>query len=483
MVQPASSRDRTPVIIIGLIVLCAMIFSYLSVVRHYTLNTSAYDLAMYDQAVWNTSQGRWFEINLLEDTMPGLTNKLGDHVEPILLPLALLYRVRSSPDVLLVVQAIALAVLIWPLFHLVRGRTSSTMIAWLSIALYLAHPAMWNALLFDFHPVTLAAAFLVFALWMLIRQRRWLCLVFALLAMACKEQVGLMVVMLGAYAVLFQRAERRLGAILIAIGVAWSVIAIGVINPAFQPIGVSPYLNRYGKLGSTFAEVLLSPFTQPAVVWSIVTNPNRVSYYGDLLLPLGGLPLLGPELILPVLPDVALNTLSAFAPARTLDYHYAVVIAPFLILAVAWGIDRLGRGLSHRIDRRVVVGVVSAFVLVCMAVYHLDRYQTFLPLSSRYASTFALAPRYGAALQIAARIPDDAVVSAQFNLVSHVSQRRRAHIFPRIEDAEYVFLDTQGVFEPFSDRAKYQAAVDALRADPGFETIADQDGFILLHRK
>jgi uncharacterized membrane protein len=64
-----------------LIALCAIVFSYLSVVRHYTFNTAVYDLAIIDQAVWNTSRGRWFEVNLLEDTMPGLTNKLGAAVQ------------------------------------------------------------------------------------------------------------------------------------------------------------------------------------------------------------------------------------------------------------------------------------------------------------------------------------------------------------------------------------------------------------------
>jgi hypothetical protein len=67
--------------------------------------------------------------------------------------------------------------------------------------------------------------------------------------------------------------------------------------------------------------------------------------------------------------------------------------------------------------------------------------------------------------------------------VPHVSQRPRAHIFPRIDDAEYVFLDTQGEIEPFEDRAAYQAAVDALRADPAWAAVIEQDGFVLLQRR
>jgi uncharacterized membrane protein len=498
------------------IALCAIVFSYLSVVRHYTFNTAVYDLAIIDQAVWNTSQGRWFEVNLLEDTMPGLTNKLGDHVEPILLPLALLYLIRSSPDVLLLVQAIALATVIWPLYQLAQHRSRSLGLAGLAVVLFLAHPALWNALLFDFHPVTLATAFLVWALWLLEQEKYRTALVCAVLTMMCKEQLGLSVAMLGVYAIFFhkhpaknathpavetqppavsaskrrtglrffQPFARRFGVLLIVIGIGWTIIAMTIISPAFQPAGGLAHIERYGRLGNTLTEILLSPFTKPDVLWSMLSGPKRIAYYGDLLLPLGFLPLLGFELLLPALPDIALNTLSAFAPSRTLDYHYAVLMLPFLILATIVGIERLARWLGRKRLwlRRGVLIAAGVFVLISMAAYQLDRNHGFVPLSDRYIGSYTIKPRDPNGWQLAAQIPPEAVVSGQFNLLSHVSQRQRAHIFPRIEDAQYVFLDTQGVIEPFQTQEEYQAAVAALRADPAFEVISEQDGFILFKR-
>jgi hypothetical protein len=133
--------------------------------------------------------------------------------------------------------------------------------------------------------------------------------------------------------------------------------------------------------------------------------------------------------------------------------------------------------------RRTVLSAASVFVLIAMGAYQLDRYHGFLPLSDRYAGTYTIAPRDPSGWQMAAQIPRDAIVSAQFNLLPHVSQRQRAHIFPRLEDAEYVWLDTQGVIEPLQTHEEYQAAVDTLRADPSFEIVAEQDGFILFKRK
>jgi hypothetical protein len=105
-----------------------------------------------------------------------------------------------------------------------------------------------------------------------------------------------------------------------------------------------------------------------------------------------------------------------------------------------------------------------------------------VPLSDRYIGSYTIKPRDPIGWQLAAQIPREAVVSGQFNLLSHISQRQRAHIFPRIEDAQYVFLDMQGVIEPFQTQAEYQAAVAALRTNPSFEIMAEQDGFILFRR-
>jgi Predicted membrane protein (DUF2079) len=130
-----------------------------------------------------------------------------------------------------------------------------------------------------------------------------------------------------------------------------------------------------------------------------------------------------------------------------------------------------------------VLIATSVFTLITMGAYQLDRYHGFVPLSERYMGTYTIEPRDSTGWQLAAQIPREAVVSGQFNLLPHVSQRQRAHIFPRIEDAEYIWLDTQGLIEPFQSQEEYRAAVEALRADPTFDIISEQDGFILFQRK
>ncbi|NIO63645.1 MAG: DUF2079 domain-containing protein, partial [Gammaproteobacteria bacterium] len=64
---------------------------------------------------------------------------------------------------------------------------------------YLLFPALQAAVTFDFHAVTMASTFLSFALWFLVTRRYRLLATMAMLAMSCKEEISLLVLMMGVY--------------------------------------------------------------------------------------------------------------------------------------------------------------------------------------------------------------------------------------------------------------------------------------------
>ena len=64
-------------------------------------------------------------------------------------------------------------------------------------------------------------------------------------------------------------------------------------------------------------------------------------------------------------------------------------------------------------------------------------------------------------------IPPDAALSAQANLYPHVALRRKAYLFPTVDDAEYVFLDVTSPTDPI-DVAGLQGEVIQLLDTGGF---------------
>ena len=94
-------------------------FAFLALERHAALETNAEDLGFHDQAVWNTLQGRPFQMSLYVNmvvptdidpaTLKRPDSLLAFHVEPLLLPISLLYRWWPGAETLLIVQAFGAA--------------------------------------------------------------------------------------------------------------------------------------------------------------------------------------------------------------------------------------------------------------------------------------------------------------------------------------------------------------------------------------
>src|SRR6476661_2020762 len=58
--------------------------------RHAAYQSNAYDLGFFNQIIWNTSQGRFFETSFVK------YNFLGQHFDPVLLVFAALYRLGAG---------------------------------------------------------------------------------------------------------------------------------------------------------------------------------------------------------------------------------------------------------------------------------------------------------------------------------------------------------------------------------------------------
>ncbi|MCB0023022.1 MAG: DUF2079 domain-containing protein, partial [Caldilinea sp.] len=156
-----SNRVTLPLALLVLAVLLyAGYFSYLTLLRYHAFEARALDMGNLNQAIWNTAHGNWFRLTNQE---ANLTNRLGYHVEPILLPIALLYRLFPAPEFLLVLQATVVALGAVPLFALARRRDLGDWLALVFAVAYLLNPTIQAANWLEFHPVTLAPTFLMAA--------------------------------------------------------------------------------------------------------------------------------------------------------------------------------------------------------------------------------------------------------------------------------------------------------------------------------
>lgn len=465
----------------------------LSLARHRAYATGRFDLGNMVQAVWNTAHGRILESTEVSGAQ---FSRLGAHVDPALALFAPLALVWPGADPLLIAQAAIVATGALPAFWLGRRFLGDERLALAAAAAWLLYPPLQFAVLFDFHPVTLAAPLLLFAIWAAAEGRVPLLALFGLLAIATQEQVGLAVAGIALWMAWRHPARRRAGASIAAAAVAWVAVAVAVVIPHFAVEGGNPHVRRYGALGDGPSDILTTALTRPWELAQVALTPGRLGYLALLLLPVLFLPLLAPALLAGALPQVAINLLADTGPAQSIEYHYAAVIAPFVIASAILGLARLRESPRRaRLPRRALAPGALAAALVAGGLLVGARVGP-LPLWSGVPlgwdgsphMTFTPDAQARALARAVALVPPDARVSASNAPGAHLSARRRVHLFPVVRDADYVVIARGGRVARATRGRKTlrmpQHAVSArlIDRDPSWQLLLDEAGVRVYRR-
>ena len=208
---PSAGKQRSNTILFILILIYVVIFSYASIKQYNAYNTTLYDLGIFDQVIWNTAHGRFFE-----SSIKGF-NFLGDHFSPILILISPLYHIFRDVRILLVLQTFLLAIGAFPIYLIAKRELKKESIALIFAFIYLAYPPLGYLNMFDFHTVSIAVPLLVWAFY-LFKTKKWplfyLCITGALF---CKEEIGLIVLFLGIYIFITTRDFKN-GILVFALG-------------------------------------------------------------------------------------------------------------------------------------------------------------------------------------------------------------------------------------------------------------------------
>lgn len=342
-----------------------------SSVRHILFQSNAYDLGIFDQAVYLISQGK-----IPFSTFMGY-HILGDHAALIWYPLALLYKIYPSVYWLFAVQALALAIGALPVWHLARQAGLKTHATTLVIV-YLLYPQIFNVNLFDFHSEVIALPMLLTAVWCARAQKFWYFCLSVFIILMCKAVLSLTVFGLGAWLLLFEK-RFSYGAVAITMGVAWFVIASGVIIPTFSGKEAAA-VGRYGYLGNSVWEIGKNLLTKPQIVLGKILSLQNLEYLILLTAPvIWGLSLKGAAPLVGAIPCVALNIIADYQPQKNIVNHYSVPAVPFLILALIATLAA-GKGLIHK-RRNIIIWSLIGFILLAKYTYfgnlYLDKLDTW----------------------------------------------------------------------------------------------------------
>jgi uncharacterized membrane protein len=499
--------------LVGLMVLLFSVFFIAFVTsRQDAFLTAAEDMGNMDQAVWSIIHGQILHqtiCNVVSDTncysAAGIS-RFAIHFEPMLFPVSLLYFIWSGPKTLLVLQTLVVASGAFPAFWLARLRLRNELAAVAIALVYLLYPAQQQATIFEFHSVTFTASLLLFTLYFMYTRRTLWLFVFAILSMACKEEIPLVIAFFGLWSIIFQHRWRTgLGLVLLAIGwVGLTFLAYRYFSPNGHPLLAS----RYAYLGSGPVEIVRNILLHPkSLISQHVLERYHLLYLRILLAPVGYLPLLAPWILVLAVPSLALNLFSSDPNQYLGVFHYSAEIVPVLIFAtieaivvILWGLQWFLNSIRERKEyqqkqpgeqsvastRRLgrLLRPITLILLIGFVLFNVVREDYpygSLPISRGF-SWPQVTTHDTMAQRFIDMIPSSASVSAQSSLVPHLSERNSIYLFPYQDDhADYIFLDITSFTYPYTSN-QYTSEVKKILLSGKYGVVAAQDGYLLLKK-
>jgi len=445
------------------------------------------DFATYNNAIWNI-------INLRSPIWDPSLRIGGNvyHLSVVMFILAPLYALHPHPATLFFLESLAIAVSIFPLYLLSKEILKIKFAGILFSLSYLFYPALQFATLDTFHEISLAIPILFCTLYFFRKSDFRKFITFALLTMLVREDLGLIIMMLGIYGAINKKSKKWIF-IPVAFGLFYFVLTNGILIPLI--FKGYPYnrdtVARYGYLSQV----------DPAHIPQLIISPT--GYWLDLLQPSLFLPLLSPITFFVSIPILMENLLSASPVLRNITFtHYSSPIIPFIYLSSLLGLKKV-----LPFVRKFIKVSIFKFTFVQLSPNKIRKTSLFLPVSLVLLSTLATnayrnpSPviyvrenfansmtndKVSIAIQILHLIPNEASLATDFRLLPTVSQRKNFSTFWYDGSPPIAHVNTSADFiltDPSYPTSKQIAYVDGLRSlmDSGkWEVIFKKGGFILL---
>jgi uncharacterized membrane protein len=465
-------------------------YDTISVFRYLRLDPGSWDLGIFTEYVRQLAHLHAPTVSIRGAGF----NLLGDHFQPIVGLIAPFFRVFPTPETLLVAQALLTAASVIPVCRAAQELLGT----WPSRGIGLAYAFSWGLqqmVNFDFHEIAFAVPLLAFSLSALVRRRLRPAVLWALPLVFVKEDQGFTVAAIGlviagtGLVVLARgseppeppdglrasvtpsprpgplargsdpgrgqaRAWVRAGIFLAVWGLAWSVLAISIIVPHFNPMHHYPYWNDGGVVG---------PGGHPSVSALVhqVTQAGHEKLWTTflILLPVAFLALRSPVVLI-ALPSLALRFISTNSYFWGTGWHYDATVMPIVFLAAVDAMAAFRAGSLRRpapARRRAMpwlpapgeaVARYGAAVMVVIAGWLAFRF----PLDGLWNSqTYIITPHVSAEDAAMARVPDGVTVEATLTMLAPLAARDDTYwigTYPNPAPAYVVFDEDNSGWSP-----------------------------------
>ncbi len=416
-------------IFLAISLLFFLIYCALSLLPHFYFQTNAYDLGIFNQALYHYSH-----FQLGPNTIRTVPILLGDHFELILFLLAPFYWIFGT-STLLIVQIVSIHFAALGIYLFIKKQTKTKHLALVAITIFYLFFGIYQSLAYDYHNNVLGVMFLPWIFYFLSEKKFKLYYLFFFLFLISKENLALMGFFLGLSIIFFEpRENRKHGYLTAGISVIYFILTIKVFIP---------YLNHgnydhwsYQALGANPLEAIQNIIFHPLKTFFLLFNNSLKQQTWLIFLASGGvLTLLKPRYALLCIPVFAQKFFSSNPNYWGHWYQYSIEFAPLIPISAVLFLDQLK---FQKMKQICIIGIISINLLLSFGMSFFDGTR----LTRIFNPSYYKPPSEKYQLETAMKlIPENASVSTQNTLVPHLTNRMKILLFPAVEESQYILLN------------------------------------------
>jgi len=389
------------------VIVLSILYSTLGIVRHNHFQSGAYDLGLFDQAVWQYSH-LITPFNTIKDRLI-----LGDHLTLTLPLISPLFYIWDDVRMLIIFQAFWISFSTIAVYKIAKNRKFSKKISLIFAVIYSLFYGIQYITYFDFHPVAIGVGILPWLVYFFEKGMKKMFIVSLILLLLTQENMGLALSSLG-FVYLFEKTKRKTAVFFLLGGIISTLILIKATSLFYS--GNYEYNPTDFSLNPVLIVQRFFDSEEKRLVWLY-----SISSYSFL-------PLLSPGAILASAFDLIQYFHTGISKARMWSpfLHHRAILDIFLFLGTM-------NVLTFLKSKKISIEKVSVAALVIVLAMH---YLLHLPLNKLSKPEFWKSEEWMVNNEkLIKSIPQSYSLAAQDNLVPHFSHRREIRlIYPRMHD-------------------------------------------------
>lgn len=367
------------------------IFSVISIIKYNLFLYSAYDLALFNQTLWNTFHQAPFWISV---TFPHIY--LYDHIDGWLALILPIYGLFRHPITLLILQSFFLGIAGIPLYFIAQHfwETKKENFAFGVAILWLLNPFVHNINLFEFHILSFFPFFLFSAIYAYLKNNKLLYAIMFALAVINREDTGFVALGLVILFIIdwFKNKTNKkniLFFIIVSLAIIsiWSLTAYRAIA-FFSELGGTKYISHYSWTSARLA---------PNIIVQHILSMQNINVFVGILMPFAFLPLFKPRwILLSIVPLAAVFLLDDTIDHTSILYlHYMAAVLPGFFMASIESFISLAKNKLPLKMTAIIVLIATVYTGIFFGPLWPKKISAFAEIISERAQTWREATKSG----------------------------------------------------------------------------------------